>query len=231
MFSNPELNPFSSFNIQAAEISPFFFVNLMLLMIFFLLFYLFYAILKIFEFLIIRSFKNQNNTGNYFSKFNKFILKFLRLIDIGIPLLGYLLFLVPICVFSCINLRYASSTSQTLFNASTFFSIIFFIISLAVIGLMAYYIYNLFLNIRRYVSTSIEHYCINSHHDNMTLHHFPKKLRTLDRTSKEDIYNQRFGPYNLHLLNFVNERNNDQINLEELYKHIIDEKEKKTHSK
>jgi hypothetical protein len=138
---------------------------------------------------------------------------------------------VPVCVFSSLNLKYASSTSQTLFTASTFFSVFFLIVSLAVIGLMAFYIVKLYIDTKRYVSTEMELYCLGTYHNNMTLHHFPKKVYKVNRTVRDNNYFPRFGPYNLHFLNFINERSNDQFNLEELYKHITDEKEQKTHKR
>ena len=231
MTSNPELNPFTSFNILAAEISPFLFVNLMLLLILFLIFYIIYLILKILEFIILKQVNNKKLSSNTFSKFQLFILKLLRYIDVGAPLLFYLLFWIPIIVFSCLNLKYTSYTSQTLFSASTFFSVFFILVCLALIGLMAFYLYSMYNNTKRFISTGVEHYCLNSYHNNLTLHHFPKNPKMIQRTSVHDNFFPKFGPYNLHFLNFINERPNDQYNLEELYKHIIDEQETKKHTK
>jgi hypothetical protein len=207
------------------------FVNLMLLLIFFLLFYICYLILKIFEFIILKKYKSKVNNTMSLPKYQLFILNILKHIDIGAPLMFYLLFWIPIIVFCCINLKYASSTSHTLFTASSFFSIFFILVSLVLIGLMAFYLYKLYVNTKRFVSTDIEYYYPNSFHNNMTLHHFPKKPKAVKRTSKHEIIYPRFGPYNLHFLNFINERPNDQFNLEELYKHVVDEQENKKHSK
>lgn len=231
MNSNPELMPFTSFNLLAAEISPFLLVNLMLLFIFYILFYLAYLVLKILEFWILHSFKQKKNNGKSFTGFQLIVLKLLRYIDIGLPLLGFLTFWVPLGVFSSLNLKFGSSASQTLFSASTFFSIVILLVNLTLIGVMAYYVFMLFRNTKRYVSTGIEHYCLNGFYDNTTLHHFPKSLRTRRAEEDQTIFHPRFGPYNLHFLNFINERPNDQLNVEELYKHIFDEKQPKTHKR
>lgn len=231
MKSNPELSPFTSFNLLSAEISPFLLVNLMLLFVFFILFYLAYLVLKILELWILFSFRQKQNNGKTFTKFQLIVLKILRHIDIGLPLMFYLLFWVPICVFSSLNLKFGSSSSQTLFTASTFFSVVFLLVSLALIGLMAFYIFLLFKNTKRYVSTGIEHYCLNGFYDNLTLQHFPKNLQSVRTSSAQNKFHPRFGPYNLHFLNYINERPNDQSNLEELYKHIIDEKHHKKHKR
>ena len=231
MESNPETNPIISFNIRAAEISPFLFVNLMVLLICFLIFYLFYASLKSIEFWIHFKFQKKENVGKIFSKFEIIILKILREIDIGVPLMTFILFFVPFCVFSSLNLKYVSSTSQTLFTASTFFSVFLLICSLCIIGLMSFYIIKLFINTKRYISTEIELYCLGKYHNNMTLHHFPKNVARINRTSTDNTYFPMFGPYNLHFLNFINERSNDQFNLEELYKHITDQKEYQQHKR
>lgn len=223
--------PFTSFNILAAEISPFLLVNLMLLLICFLIFYFLYFLLKVFEFYILHQFRKKENAAHSFSTLKILAIKILREIDIGAPLLLYLLFMVPVLVFSCLNLKYASSTSHTLFTASTFFSIFFFLVSLAVIGLMAYYVFRLFSTNKRYVSTDLELYCLGGYLQNRTLHHFPRNKTKVQRTLKNTHYFPAFGPYNLHFLNFINERSNEQVNLEELYKHITDEKEQKTYKK
>lgn len=144
----------TSFNPVAAKISPFLFVNLMLLFILHLIFLFFYLSLKIYEIIRIHKFKKETkNTprkslgslrnapnkkekdkkkkhNNSLSKFDFFVFRVLRKIDIDVPLYAVLLFLVPLVVFACINFKYASDTTHSLFLASTVFSVLYMLLGI-----------------------------------------------------------------------------------------------------
>ena len=144
----------TSFNSVAANISPFLFVNLMLLFILHLIFLFFYLSLKIYEIIRIYKFKKETKEtprkslgslrnapskkknkkekkpSNSLSKFDFFVFRVLRKIDIDVPLYAVLLFLVPVVVFACINFKYASDTTHSLFLASTVFSVLYMLLGM-----------------------------------------------------------------------------------------------------
>ena len=229
--TDPELQPYSSFNLLEAKIYPFLFLNLMVLFIAHLVFYFVYGLLKLYEFLRLKSFVDPKTPDKPLSKFDKIVIKALSKLDVGAPLLSFLLFLVPSTVFSSFNLKYAGSISQTLFTASTFFSVIYLLVALLISGLLIYYIFLLFSPAKRFLSTGIEYYCLDKYSTNNTCRHFPASHKKSERKSESSEFNQRFGPYNLHFLNFINERPNNKFNLEELYKHIINETRLPVHNK